>query len=157
MKRFAVVSVTTLAVLGLLAQQALADNPHFVQGPTTSVTVSGNEVDLNLSFKAAGLGNATAYATWSLDGSGTLFSRCYNRGGNKPQADNKQETVDIGATFETAVNHGNTTFNGTVATVTSTLTCPGNQVVRIESFSATGTLSLVGGTLTADLSWTFPS
>jgi hypothetical protein len=113
--------------------------------------------NLNLAFKAAGLGNATAYATWSLTGSGTLFSRCYNRGGNKPQADNKQETVDIGATFDTAVNHGNTTFSGTVATVTSSLTCPGNQVVKVESFSATGTLSLVRGTLTEDLSWTYPS
>jgi hypothetical protein len=59
--------------------------------------------------------------------------------------------------FTTEVNHGNTTFNDTVATVTSTLTCPGNQVVKVESFSATGTLSLVGGTLTADLSWTYPS
>lgn len=157
MKRFAVVAVATLSVLGLFAQQALADSPHFVQGPTTSVTVSGNEIDLNLSFKAAGLGNATAYATWSLDGSGSLFSRCYNRGGNKPQADNKQETVPIDADFTTAVNHGNTTFSGTVETVTSTLTCPGNQVVVIESFSATGTLSLVGSDLSAALTWTYPS
>jgi len=157
MKRFAVV-VATFAVVGLFAQQAFADSPHFVNGPTTSTTVSGNEISLNLSFKAAGLGNASAYAEWTLlNGSGTLFSRCYNRGGNKPQADNKQETIPISADFTTAVNHGNTSFSGTIATVTSTLTCPGNQVVKVESFSATGTLSLVGSDLTATLSWSYPS
>jgi hypothetical protein len=157
MRRILFIIVCVFAIEALAAQAALADSPHFVQGPTTSTTVSGATVNLNLSFKAAGLGNATAYAEWSLTGSGTIFSRCYNRGGNKPQADNKQETVPIGATFTTDVNHGNTTFNDTVATVTSSLTCPGNQVVKVESFSATGTLSLVGGTLTADLSWTYPS
>jgi hypothetical protein len=157
MKRFAVIAVASLTVLGLLAQAALADSPHFVEGPTTSVSVSGNEIDLNLSFKAAGLGNAAAYASWSVTGSGTVSSRCFNRGGNKPQADNKQETVPISGSFTTAVNHGSTRFSGTVATVTSTLTCPGNQVVRIESFSATGTLSLVGSSLSAPLTWAFPS
>lgn len=65
--------------------------------------------------------------------------------------------MPISADFQTAVNHGNTKFSGTVATVTSTLTCPGNQVVVVESFSATGTLSLVGATLSADLTWTYPS
>jgi hypothetical protein len=157
MRRLLFIIVCVFVAQVFAAQVALADSPHFVQGPTTSTTVSGNTVDLNLSFKAAGLGNASAYATWSLTGSGTIFSRCYNHGGNKPQADNKQETVPINATFDTAVNHGNTTFSGTVATVTSTLTCPGNQIVKVESFSATGTLSLVGGTLTADLSWVYPS
>jgi hypothetical protein len=139
------------------APAALADSPHFVTGPTTSVTANGNTLNLNLAFKAAGLGNASAYANWELlNGSGTLFSRCYNNGGNKPQADNKQETVPITASFTTAVNHGNTTFNGTVTTVSSTLTCPGNQIVKIESFSASATLSLVGGNLTAPLTWTYP-
>jgi hypothetical protein len=157
MRRTAFVAIATFTTLVLGASTALADSPHFVQGPTTSTTVSGSTVNLNLAFKAAGLGNATAYANWSLDGSGTLFSRCYNRGGNKPQADNKQETVDISADFTTAVNHGNTTFSGTVATVTSTLTCPGNQVVVVESFSATGTLTLEGSDLSANLSWVYPS
>lgn len=157
MRRSLFVVLAAFFALMLSAQTALADSPHFTKGPTTSVTVDGNQVNLNLSFMAAGLGNATAFAEWSLTGSGTLFSRCYNHGGNKPQADNKQETVPISADFTTAVNHGNTKFSGTVATVTSTLTCPGNQVVKIESFSATGTLSLVGGTLTANLTWTYPS
>lgn len=150
-----VIAIVGGAIFGVTA--AMADSPHFVRGPTTSTSVSGNVISLNLSFKAAGLGNATAYADWSLTGSGTLFSRCYNRGGNKPQADNKQENVPISSNFTTAVNAGQTTFSGTVATVTSTLTCPGNQVVVIESFSATATLSLQGGGLSAPLSWSYPS
>lgn len=154
------ITTVVAALLGLsiaLASPAFADSPHFNKGPTTSTSVSGVTVSLNLSFMATGLGNASSYAEWTLSGSGTLFSRCYNRGGNKPQSDNKQESVPISADFQTAVNHGNTKFSGTVATVTSTLTCPGNQVVVVESFSATGTLSLVGATLSADLTWTYPS
>jgi hypothetical protein len=147
---FAVAALTS-------APAALADNPHFTKGPTASVTTSGNTLNLNLSFKAAGLGNASAYANWTLlNGTGQLFSRCYNKGGNTPEADNKQETVPVAATFTTAVNHGNTTFNGTLKTVTSTLDCPGKQIVKIESFSASATLSLVGGGLSAPLTWTLP-
>ena len=46
--------------------------------------VSGNS--LTVSFKAAGLGNAEG-ATFNLTGTVQVYSRCYNRGGNKPQAD----------------------------------------------------------------------
>jgi hypothetical protein len=156
MRRILVACAAVCATAALAVPAALADSPHFVQGPTTSVSVNGATADLNLSFKAAGLGNATAYVTWNLTASGTIFSRCYNHGGNKPQADNKQENVSINTTFDTAVNHGNTTFNGTAATVTSTLTCPGNQIVKIETVDVSGTLSLVGGDLSADLHWVYP-
>lgn len=155
MTRLLKVLFATSLVLGLTATAAVADSPHFVQGPTTSVSVSGSTVNLNLSFKAAGLGSTLETATWHVDGTGTLFSRCYNKGGNKPQADNKQETVPISADFDTDVRNGQTTFSGTVASVTSTLTCPGNQVVKVESFSATGTLT--GEGLTATLTWSYPS
>jgi hypothetical protein len=148
-----VVSAFAVAALAF-APAALAQNPHFVTGPTTSVTAVGNTLNLNLAFKAAGLGSTLETAVWSVDGSGTLFSRCFNRGGNRPQADNKQETVPIDADFTTDVRNGQTTFSGTVDTVTSTLECPGNQVVRIVSFSGTGTLT--GQGLTANLTWTFP-
>jgi hypothetical protein len=154
MRRFFVVLLGTSLVLGLTATAAVAQNPQFNRGPTTSVTQVGNTLNLNLSFKAVGLGNTVGTADWSVVGSGTLFSRCYNRGGNTPQADNKQETVPINANFSTAVRNGQTTFSGTVATVTSTLSCPGNQVVRIETFSATATLT--GQGLSANLTWTFP-
>jgi hypothetical protein len=146
------------AIFAVAVPTALATSPHFVTGPTASTTVSGNTITLLVSFKGAGLGNAATTATWDVSGTGQLFSRCYTKSGNKPQADNKQETVPINSTFSTPVTNGQTTVtNGVVATITSTLTCPGGQHVVIESFSATGTLSLEGSALSADLSWSFPS
>ena len=91
--------------------------------------MSGNALTVN--FKAAGLGNATG-ATFTLTGTVQVYSRCYNRGGNKPQADNKQETIDVNQTQTFPVRNGQTTGSFTV-TPLSTLTCPGNQVVVIES------------------------
>ena len=122
---------TLLAVVGvaaLAATSAIAASPHFIGTP--SATVSGNS--LTVTFKAAGLGNTSETATFNLSGDVSVFSRCYNRGGNKPQADNKQETIAVNQTETFDVTNGQTTGSFTV-TPLSTLTCPGNQVVRIES------------------------
>jgi hypothetical protein len=108
----------------------LAASPHYVQGPT--VTISSTS--LIVSGKAAGLGNAAATADASLTGTVDVFSRCYNKGGNKPQADNKQETINVSQNQTFDVRNGQVTFSFTV-TPLSTLTCPGNQVVVIESVS----------------------
>jgi hypothetical protein len=108
----------------------LGASPHYVQGPT--VTVSSTS--LTVSGKAAGLGNAAATADASLTGTVDVFSRCYNKGGNKPQADNKQETINVSQNQTFDVRNGQVTFSFTV-TPLSTLTCPGNQVVVIESVS----------------------
>jgi len=116
-------------VLFLLAsaQAAVAASPHFIGTP--QATVSGNS--LTVTFKAAGLGNVEE-ATFTLSGTVDVFSRCYNRGGNKPQADNKQETINVNSTETFPVSNGQTTGSFTV-TPLSTLTCPGNQIVVIES------------------------
>ena len=120
-----------LAVAALLVatSSVLADSPHVVGSP--SVSVSGNS--LTISASVAGLGNVPS-ATFDLEGTVDVFSRCYNRGGNKPQADNKQETIDVDATETFPVRNGRTNATFTI-TPLSTLQCPGNQVVRIESFS----------------------
>ena len=76
--------------LSLTAGASVATSPHVVKGP--SVTVSGNSLLVTASI--AGLGNVPS-ADFSLTGTVEVFSRCYNRGGNKPQADNKQETIDV--------------------------------------------------------------
>ena len=71
----------------------MAANAHIVKGP--DVSVSGNS--LTVTAGIAGLGNVPS-ADFTLSGTVDVFSRCYNRGGNKPQADNKQETLAVNST-----------------------------------------------------------
>jgi hypothetical protein len=122
--------VAVLALsLGMIAGPAVAANAHIVKGP--NVSVSGNS--LTITAGIAGLGNVPS-ADFTLSGTVDVFSRCYNRGGNKPQADNKQETINVNSTGTFPVRNGRTNVSFTV-TPLSTLTCPGNQVVVIESVS----------------------
>ncbi len=138
-KGHVLIATAVFLAIGLMTQVASADNPHFIGTP--KATVSGNS--LTVTFKAAGLGNGP-YAEFSLTGSVDVFSRCYNRGGNKPQADNKQETISVNQTQLFPVSNGQTTGSFTV-TPLSTLTCPGNQRVVIESVSFDLTLTGPGG------------
>src|SRR4029450_2973404 len=120
MTRLARVFAISISVLLLSAGTVLADSPH--QVGQTSVTQSGNS--LTISASIAGLGNVPS-ATFDLTGTVDVFSRCYNRGGNKPQADNKQETIAVNSTETFAVRNGRTNATFTI-TPLSTLTCPGN-------------------------------
>jgi hypothetical protein len=127
--------VISTAFVGLTAGAAWADSPHFIGTP--QATVSGNS--LNITASVAGLGTADS-AEFSLTGDVNVFSRCYNKGGNKPQADNKQETIAVDQDQSFPVRNGRTNISFTV-TPLSTLTCPGNQVVVIESVTYDLTLS----------------
>ena len=122
--------IAVLTALIITVSATLAANGHYVVGPNVSVSNTA----LTISGKAAGLGQGSTTANWTLTGSVDVFSRCYNRGGNKPQADNKQETLEVNQAGSFAVNNGQVTFSISVSPL-STLTCPGNQVVVIESVS----------------------
>ena len=135
------VLIAGLLVMGLSATAALAANPH--QVGQTKVTQSGNSLTIEASI--AGLGNVPS-ADFTLSGTIELFSQCYNRGGKNPAADNKQETVDVNATGTFPVRNGRTNVSFTV-TPLSTLDCPGNQVVVIESFSYDLTITGEGVTI----------
>jgi hypothetical protein len=137
MRRIMLAVVTVLTV-GLTAQTALADNPHFVGQPTA--TLSGTS--LLIQFKAAGLGTGD-YADFTLTGDLTVFSRCFNRGGNRPQADNKQETISVSEEGTFAVRGGQTTGSFSL-TAESTLDCPGNQIVVIQDVDFDLVLAGVG-------------
>jgi hypothetical protein len=138
-----IIVLTGVLVAAVLASVAFAASPHFIGTPSASI--SGNS--LVVSFKAAGLGNVPT-ADFTLTGTVDIFSRCYNRGGNKPQADNKQETISVNQAGTFPVRNGQTT-GGFEVTPLSTLTCPGNQVVKIES--AAWDLNLDGMGLHADI------
>ena len=127
-----------LTALVITASAVFAASPHFIGTP--SATIQGNSLIIEASV--AGLGNATG-ADATLTGSVDVFSRCYNRGGNKPQADNKQETVAVSQAGTFPVRNGRTNVTFTIAPL-STLTCPGNQVVVIESISYDLTLNVEG-------------
>ena len=135
------VLIAGLLVMGLSATAALAANPH--QVGQTKVTQSGNSLTIEASI--AGLGNVPS-ATFNLSGTIEVFSQCYNRGGKNPAADNKQETLDVNATGTFPVRNGRTNVSFTV-TPLSSLDCPGNQVVVIESFSYDLTITGEGVTI----------
>lgn len=126
MKRFLVVAVVALT-LGLVAGPAIAANAHLVKGP--AVAQDGNSLVITASI--AGLGNVPS-ADFTLSGEVNVFSQCYNKGGHNPAADNKEETLLVNETDTFPVRNGRTNVSFTI-TPLSTLDCPGNQVVRIES------------------------
>ena len=134
LKRLLVVASAVLT-LGLLAGPAVAASPHVVKGPT--VALDGNSLVITASI--AGLGNVPS-ADFSLDGDVNVFAQCYNRGNHNPGADNKQETISVHKTATFPVRNGRTNVVFTV-TPLSTLDCPGNQVVRIDSLTYNLTLS----------------
>jgi hypothetical protein len=146
MRRSIIVGTAVLATLLLGSTAALAANPHIVGTPSDSV--SGNT--LTLSASVAGLGNVPS-ATFDLDGTVNVSSRCYTKSGNKPQAANKQETINVDQSVTFPVRNGRTNATFTV-TPLSTLDCPGGQHVVIESITYSLVLSFEGTTL-----WTFSS
>lgn len=129
MRRFTLLAATAAAT-AIAVPAAVAASAHWVTGP--SVTVSGNS--LTVSGKAAGLGNTSQTADFTLTGTVNVSSRCYTKSGNQPQAANKQETDTVDQSGSFNIRNGSVTPTFTV-TPLSTLSCPKGQVVRIESFT----------------------
>jgi hypothetical protein len=141
MKRFIIVATAVSATLLLGSTAAVAASPHIVGNPST--TTSGNS--LILSASVAGLGNVPS-ATFELNGTVDVSSRCYTKSGNKPQAANKQESISVSQTETFGVRNGRTNATFTV-TPLSTLTCPGGQHVVIESVTYDLDLTYMDDTL----------
>jgi hypothetical protein len=115
-------------VIPLFAAATIAGAHWLGNDPTA--TLQG--VALMIDGRAAGLGNgAPAGVPFALDGSVDVFSRCVNRGNNRPQADNKQETLAVAEQGNFPVKNGRTNMQFVIAPLSS-LICPGNQVVSIE-------------------------
>lgn len=134
MKRYLLLGAISLVALAFPAV-ALAD-PHYVRGPTA--TVEGNS--LTVSWKAAGLGNTVTSVDFSLTGTANVTSQCFTRSGNPVQGVPKSETIDVDVTGTFPVRNGQTTGSLTVSPL-STLTCTGNQEVRILDVSFDLTLT----------------
>lgn len=127
---------------GAATSPALADSPHYITGPTA--TVSGNS--LTVSWKAAGLGNTVTSVDFNLSGTINTTSQCYTKSGNPVNGVPKSETIQVDTSGTFPVRNGQTTGSLTVSPI-STLSCTGNQEVRI--LSASYDLTLTGDSLPA--------
>jgi hypothetical protein len=135
------IALVVMAALVITVGSTLAASAHYVRGPDVIYSATTNTI--TVSGKAAGLGNGAASAAATLSGSVNIFSRCYTKSGNTPQAANKQETIPVDATRDFDIRNGQVTFSFDITPV-STLTCPGKQYVHVESLSYDLTLTWVG-------------
>jgi hypothetical protein len=124
MRRILLVLTAALATAAVAVPAALADSPHYIKGPTVSVS----DNSLSVTWKAVGLGNTVNSVEFTLTGTANVSSQCYTKTGNPVNGVPKQETVDIDTSGNFPVRNGSVTGNITVSPL-STLTCTGNQHV----------------------------
>lgn len=128
---------TRWLVLGSLvvaAGTAIAASPHFVRGPTASLSSSTGNV--TVSWKEAGLGD-TVTIVYRATANATARYQCVNHGGKCPQASNKEEVsgpVSAQGAFQSGKN-GSITASLTISPPAATLDCPGNQVIEMTAVS----------------------
>jgi hypothetical protein len=85
MVKLSILLFTLLLFAGMGAEVALAQNVHFLKSGATLE----NDGDLSCTFRIAGLGdNESITVTCSADA--TAAYACFNKGGNHPQASNKE-------------------------------------------------------------------
>jgi hypothetical protein len=121
-----------VAAAGLWTRVADAQNAHFIKA-SASLDKNGNLV---VSWKEAGLGDNTSI-TYTASASATATYQCVNHGNNCPQAANKQTVagpVSSTGTFESGKN-GSITASLTVQPPPATISCPGNQFLKLAEFT----------------------
>jgi hypothetical protein len=124
-----------LAMVLAYAVPAFAASPHFLRA---SASLDG--VNLDVSFKEAGLGNnATIDYRASADASATYV--CVNRGGKNPSASNKRFVsgrVDATGTFSSDKNGSiSETLTINPPPAPESFSCPGGQVERLAQVTYT--------------------
>ena len=139
MRRIALVLISAFAGVILTATSALADSPHFLFADNT---ISSSTGALNTAFKDAGLGTGTTsiQITLTVDNATAVY-QCFNKGGNHPQAGNK-ETVStaLSATDTFPVRHGQTTATISVGPPDpGGFACPNGQSLFLQSVTYSGT------------------
>jgi hypothetical protein len=130
MRRLLFVIAAVFATAALAVPAAVAASPHYIKGPTATLT----DNSLVVSWKAAGLGNTTTSADFTLTGTVTVSSQCFTKSGNPVNGVPKSDTTDVNATGTFDVRNGQVTGSFTISPL-STLTCTGNQEVRTLSAS----------------------
>jgi len=132
MRRFTILTITMLALTSFMASSVRADSPHYLHGTPSTTGIDGNG-DLPVKFTIAGLGdNVTINMTVTADTTTTYV--CQNKGGNCPNAANK-ETVSGPETVTGQFTSGkNGSVSGSLTLEPAspgTFKCPGGQTVTL--------------------------
>jgi hypothetical protein len=111
MKRFAMLIVATVAVVGIFAEQASAASPHFKGRNPIAFTDDGLTLSGTASY--AGLGNFDSLQV--LTATGGTVSTCTNQGGGEAPGQNPAPVTLVGATPVEAddIKNGNVTISST--------------------------------------------
>jgi hypothetical protein len=135
MKKLSILTLTMIALSGLMANTVRAQSPHFLRCSASGVNPDGT---LNVSFKIAGLGsNQSIDVTASAHADATYA--CRNNGQQCPNAANKvnvQSDVSASGTFTSGKN-GSITASLIVDPPDTTLRCPGGQRLVLVSVTYT--------------------
>ena len=113
-KRLAVLGIAVIAVVGFLAQPALAQNPHLKGNNPITFTDGGLVLTAEVDY--AGLGNFDTLQT--LSATGTPSATCTNpAGATQPPGQNPAEVNVTGSTAVPAgdIKNGNVTISTTTA------------------------------------------
>jgi hypothetical protein len=150
MRRIITIGVMFLFVLAGIPGPALATSPHFIG--TASVVGVNSDGSISVSWKEAGLGDNVTIA-YDFSGQALADYGCVNRGGNHPQASNK-ETVQGPVSATGSFSSGkNGSINGTLTIEAppppTTFSCPGGQVLVLADITYSG-LALVDTTNNID-------
>ena len=130
--------IAVFCVVAVVFIGALAESPHFL---SANSSLSGGGV-LTVSFKEVGLGNSgvtSTNITLTVDHASADY-QCWNRGGNHPQAGNKETvstSLSITQTFK--VRNGQTT--GSISAGPpgpGGFSCPGGQKLFLMSVNYSG-------------------
>jgi hypothetical protein len=130
--------VVTSALMLMAPMLASAQNPHFISASSDT----DNDGNLTCTFKEAGLGNEpTSPGELEVTCSATADAiyQCINRGGHNPEAANKEDVSDDVSGTDTFPISSNGQSSGTVTVdaPSSTLDCPGGQVLILASVTYT--------------------
>jgi hypothetical protein len=122
------------ACFALVVPAAWADSASFHYA---DASISSSTGALTISFKLTGLGTGVSSVGISLDAAASATYQCWNKGGNHPQAGNK-ETLNgpLAVTQTFPVKHGQVTavFSGGPLDP-GNFSCPGGQALFLEDVS----------------------
>lgn len=133
MRRVLALAVAAAVIGGFTTSAAIADSPHFL---SASFGINTSNGFLQCTFKEAGLGNtATSADITCTAATSEAVYQCWNKGGNHPQAGNKETVGGLVTSTETfPIRNGQTTGTIDVGPVSpGSFGCPGGQRLFLQS------------------------